>query len=193
MRKIKIVRKTKETNIELELNLDKALPVAVKTTVPFMDHMLSLMAHHGNFSMKVKASGDTDVDYHHLIEDLGIALGMALDKALGDKKGINRYGNMLLPMDEALSYIAIDLSGRPCLEYKVIFKNKTDGFDFDLIEDFFIAFVNNARMTLHISMKNGRNDHHIAESVFKGFGRSLAQAVAIDKRRKGIPSSKGKL
>ena len=193
MRKIKIVRNTKETKVTLELGLDKSGNVSVQTTVPFMDHMLTLFAHHGNFSLKVKASGDTDVDNHHLVEDLGISLGMALEKALGAKKGINRYGYMLLPMDEALSYVSMDISGRPLLDYKIKFKNKAAGFDYDLIEDFFLAFVNNARVTLHLSMKAGRNDHHMAESIFKGFGRALAQAVSMDKKRKGVPSSKGRI
>jgi imidazoleglycerol-phosphate dehydratase len=191
MRKLQIVRNTKETKVMLELNLDRPGAVNVKTSVPFMDHMLTLFAHHGNFSLKINAKGDTEVDNHHLVEDLGISLGLALEKALGGKKGINRYGSMLLPMDEALSYVSMDISGRPLLEYKLKFKNKANGFDYDLIEDFFAAFVNNARVTLHISMKAGRNDHHIAESVFKGFGRALAQAVRVDKNRKGVPSSKG--
>ncbi|MBN1621665.1 MAG: imidazoleglycerol-phosphate dehydratase HisB [Endomicrobiales bacterium] len=192
-RKSKIARVTKETKIKIDLNLDKIKPIKIKTSVPFLDHMLNLAAYHGGFSLIVKSSGDTEIDDHHLVEDIGIALGMAFDKALGNKKGINRYGNFLLPMDEALSYISLDLSGRPYLDYKVKFKPIKCGFDFDLLEDFFYSFAINSKITLHISLRKGRNNHHIAESIFKGFGRSMSQAIKIDTRKKRIPSTKGKL
>jgi imidazoleglycerol-phosphate dehydratase len=158
-----------------------------------MDHMLSLFAHHSAFSLQISAKGDTEIDDHHLVEDIGITLGQALKKALGSKKGINRYGNFLLPMDEALSYVAIDISGRPFLEYKVNFKYMKQGFDFSLLKEFFYAVAINAGITLHIREKAGSSNHHIAESVFKGFGRALRQAVEINKKQKGIPSTKGKL
>lgn len=192
-RKAKVARRTKETNISVELSLDRAVSPKISTSVPFMDHMLTLMAYHGSLGLKVKAAGDIEIDDHHLVEDLGISLGQALAKALGSKKGINRYGSFLLPMDEALSYIAIDLSGRPFLSYKVKFKPQAQGFDFDLLNDFFYSLAINAGITLHIEMKKGRNNHHIAESIFKGFGRALAQAVAVDRKKKGVPSTKGKL
>ena len=193
MRKAKIVRKTKETNVTVELNLDRAKPVKISTTVPFFDHMLTLMAYHGGLGLNIKASGDTEIDDHHLVEDVGITIGKTLLKALGAKKGINRYGNFLLPMDEALSYVVIDVSGRPYLSYKVKFKPNCSGFDFDLLNDFFYALALNAGITAHIELKKGRNNHHMAESIFKGFGKALAQAVSISKGKKTIPSTKGKL
>lgn len=193
MRKAKIIRKTKETSVALELNLDGMKPSGVSTTVPFFDHMLTLMAYHGGLGLSVKAKGDTEVDDHHLVEDTGIALGKALAKALGPKKGIARYGNFLLPMDEALAYVVIDISGRPYLGYKVKFKPQSGGFDFGLLEDFFYALAINAGITVHIELKKGRNNHHMAEAVFKGFGKALAQAVAVSKGRKSVPSTKGRL
>jgi len=156
-----------------------------------MDHMLSLLAHHALVSLNISASGDTEIDDHHLAEDIGITLGQALKKALGSKKGINRYGNFLLPMDEALSYVAIDISGRPYLEYKVNFEHRKEGFDFGLLKEFFYAVAINAGLTLHINQKKGTNNHHVAESVFKGFGRALKQAVSKDRKQKGAPSTKG--
>jgi imidazoleglycerol-phosphate dehydratase len=188
-----IIRKTKETGVDVTVDLDRTSPVKVATTIPFMDHMLTLFAHHAAVALRVKATGDTEIDDHHLVEDIGITLGQALGKALGGKKGITRYGNFLLPMDEALSYVALDLSGGPYLEYDVAFKFQKDGFDFDLVQDFFYALAVNAGMTLHIMQKKGRNNHHIAESIFKGFGRALRCAVAPDKKQKGIPSTKGRL
>ncbi len=192
-RKAEIKRITKETDIKLSLNLDSPKPVFIDTTIPFVDHMLELFAHHSGFGLSVKAKGDTEVDFHHLVEDLGIVLGLAIKKALGSKKGINRYGNFLLPMDEALSYVTIDLSGRPYLDYKVKFKNAGGGFDFSLLKEFFYAVAINGSLTLHISMLKGSNNHHISESVFKGFARALGQAASLDKKRKGVPSTKGKL
>ena len=192
-RRAKVIRKTKETSIEAAIGLDRARPVSVDTSIPFMDHMLELMAHQGGVSLVVKASGDTEIDDHHLVEDLGITLGQALSKALGRKKGIGRYGKMLLPMDEALSYVALDLSGRPFLDYKVNIKSPYKGFDYDLLHEFFYAFAVNAGMTLHISLLRGSNNHHISESLFKGIGRALGEAVQVNPGRKGVPSTKGRL
>lgn len=188
-----INRTTKETAIRVALDLARPGKVSVATSIPFMDHMLTLFASHGKIGLTVKASGDTHIDDHHLVEDLGIALGQALTQALGDKKGIYRYGNFLLPMDEALAYVALDLSGRPHLSYDVPFTQGRTGFDFDLVQEFFAALAANARMTLHVRMIKGRNNHHIAESLFKGFGRALAQAIAVDRKQAGIPSTKGSL
>jgi imidazoleglycerol phosphate dehydratase HisB len=188
-----IKRRTKETAISVTLDLNRPARVSVATSIPFMDHMLTLFARHGMVGLTVKASGDTQIDDHHLVEDLGIALGQALESALGDKKGIYRYGNFLLPMDEALAYVALDLSGRPFLSYEVPFTTGRTGFDFDLVQEFFSALAANSRMTLHVRMIKGRNNHHIAESLFKGFGRALAQAIAVDRRQAGIPSTKGRL
>ena len=188
-----IKRVTKETNVAVALNLDSSRPVSVATTIPFMDHMLELLAHHAKVSLKVKAKGDTEIDCHHLVEDIGIVLGQALKKALGKKIGIARYGNFLLPMDEALSYVSLDLSGRPYLEYEAKIKFQKEGFDFSLLKEFFYALAINAGITLHISMLKGSNNHHIAESIFKGFARALGQAVSVDPKQKGIPSTKAKL
>jgi imidazoleglycerol-phosphate dehydratase len=152
--------------------------------------MLELFAVHSGINLKVKAKGDTHIDDHHLVEDTGISIGQALKKALGDKKGIARYGNFLLPMDEALSYIALDLSGRFYLSYEVSISFQKTGFNYDLIEDFFYALASNLNMTLHIKMIKGRNNHHIAESVFKGFAHALKQAISYSKSNK-IPSTKG--
>jgi len=192
MRKTNISRKTKETKVSVYLNLDGKGKYDIKTTLPFFDHMLSAFAKHGLFDLKIVARGDREIDDHHLLEDIGLSLGMAVRKCLGNKKGIGRYGNFLMPMDEALSYVVIDISDRPHLKYNVRF-NKTydETFNFDLIEDFFQALVAESKITLHIAMKSGRNNHHIAEAVFKGFGKALSMAVAI--KGKGVPSTKGKL
>lgn len=191
-RKSKIIRKTNETNVEVELNLDKVSKPQISTTIGFLDHMLDLFAMHAGISLKIKASGDTHIDDHHLVEDTGITIGKALKEALGDKKGIVRYGHFLLPMDEALAYIALDLSGRFFLSYEADIKFQKTGFNYDLIQEFFYALACNAGITLHIKMIKGRNNHHIAESMFKGFGRALGQAVAYSKNRR-IPSTKGVL
>lgn len=193
-RTAEIVRNTTETKIRLNLNLDGKGHYAVDTSLPFLDHMLSLFAKHALIDLKIKAAGDTHIDDHHLVEDIGIALGCAVEQALRDKKGIYRYGNFLLPMDEALSYIAIDLSGRPYFEYKAPFKPQSKApFCFELFEDFFQALAVNAKMNLHIKLLQGRNNHHIAESLFKGFAKAFAQAIAYDARQKNVPSTKGKL
>ncbi len=193
-RSAEIKRHTKETQIDLKVNLDGKGKSAVSTSLPFLDHMLDLFAKHSGMDLIVKASGDTHIDDHHLVEDIGIAFGLALEKALGDKRGIYRYGNFLLPMDESLAYIAVDLGGRPYFEYKVPFKPQSKApFCFELFEDFFQALAFNAKMNLHVRLVQGRNNHHIAEAMFKGFAKALAQAVSKDSRQKGIPSTKGKL
>jgi imidazoleglycerol phosphate dehydratase HisB len=187
-------RTTKETNISISLNLEKPGKVSIDTTLPFMDHMLNLFAHHAGFSLTIKAKGDTHIDDHHLVEDIGITLGAAIKIALGDKKGITRYGNFLLPMDEALSYVALDISGRPLLDFGVKFSKQCgERFDYSLLKEFFYALAINSGITLHISMKKGSNNHHIAEAVFKGFGRAISMAVARDAKNKKIPSTKGLL
>jgi len=191
MRKSKINRKTSETDVKLEINLDSSKKSSVCTTIPFMDHMLDLFSAHAGITLNINAKGDTHIDDHHLVEDIGITLGQAFKNALGDKKGITRYGHFLLPMDEALAYVALDISGRPHLNYEAAIKFQQNGFNYDLIQEFFTAFVNNAGITLHIKMMKGRNNHHIAEAIFKGFGRAVAQAVSINKKNKKVPSTKG--
>ncbi|MBU4321007.1 MAG: imidazoleglycerol-phosphate dehydratase HisB [Thermodesulfovibrionales bacterium] len=195
MRKTALKRKTKETDISLDLNLDGRGSYSINTSIPFLDHMLSLMCKHGLFDIKLKAKGDIDIDDHHTVEDIGIVLGKALKQAVGDMKGIARYGQASVPMDEALASVSIDISGRPYFVYKVEFpkKSKLKDFDPDLIEDFLQAFVSSSSITLHITVLYGRNIHHIIEAIFKGLGRALREAVTIDKRIKGIPTTKGML
>ncbi len=195
MRKAKVDRKTKETDIRIELDLEGSGSYKVDTSIPFLDHMLSLMSRHGLMDMKIKAKGDIEIDDHHTVEDTGIVLGKALRQALGDMKGIRRYGQASVPMDECLASVSLDISGRPYLVYKVEFpkKSKLKDFDPDLIEDFLQAFVSHAGVTLHIGVPYGRNTHHIIEAVFKALGRALRQAVEIDPRVKGVPSTKGRL
>ncbi|MDR1511478.1 MAG: imidazoleglycerol-phosphate dehydratase HisB [Endomicrobium sp.] len=193
-RKAKIVRKTRETCISVEINLDRCFVSSVSTTIGFLDHMFELFAMHSGIGFKIKAEGDTRVDDHHLVEDSGIAIGQAFKKALGDKRGIVRYGHFLLPMDEALSYVALDLSGRSYLSYEVNIKFQKSGFNYDLIREFFCALANNAGITLHIKMIKGRNNHHIAESVFKAFGHALGRAVVhLNSEKLSILSTKGVL
>ncbi|MCL4456195.1 MAG: imidazoleglycerol-phosphate dehydratase HisB [Nitrospirae bacterium] len=195
MRKAKIERKTKETNIAAEINLDGSGKYSINTSIPFLDHMLSLMCKHGLFDTKLKAKGDIEIDDHHTVEDVGIVLGKAIKQALGDMKGISRCGYASVPMDEALATVSIDISGRPYLVYKAEFlkKSKLKDFDPDLIEDFLHAFVSNCGIALHVNVPYGRNTHHIIEAAFKGIGRALRQAVTIDPRVKGLPTTKGKL
>lgn len=195
MRKALIERKTKETDIKLTLNLDGKGQYSINTSIPFFDHMLSLMCKHGIFDMKLKAKGDIEIDYHHTVEDIGIVFGKAVKQALGDMKGISRFGQAMVPMDEALASVSIDISGRPYLVYRVFFpkKSKIKNFDPDLIEDFLQAFVSNSGITLHVESPYGRNTHHIIEAVFKALGRALRNAVYIDPRIKGIPTTKGQL
>ena len=192
MRTAKVDRKTKETDIRLSINLDGGGKYAIDTSIPFLDHMLSLMSKHGLLDMKIKAKGDIDIDFHHTVEDIGIVLGKAMKEALGNMQGIARYGQASVPMDEALAMVSIDISGRPYLLYKVEIpkKSKIKNFDPDLIEDFLQAFASNSSITLHVISPYGRNTHHIIEAIFKALGRALRQAVAIDPRVKGVPSTK---
>ena len=192
VRTSKVERKTKETDIKVSINLDGEGTYAIDTSIPFLDHMLSLMSKHGLFDVKIKAKGDIDIDDHHTVEDIGIVLGKAVKQAIGDMKGISRYGQASVPMDEALATVTIDVSGRPYLVYKVEFpkRSKVKSFDPDLIEDFLQAFVSNSSITLHVEAPYGRNTHHIIEAIFKAMGRALRQAVTIDPRVKGVPSTK---
>ncbi len=190
----KIDRKTKETEITLILNLDGQGDVAVRTGVPFFDHMLTLFSVHGFFDLEVDAKGDLEVDFHHTIEDVGLVLGDALDQALGSREGITRYGYSVTPMDEALTSIAVDLSKRPYLVYNV--PKPTTGnsnFDTSLAKEFFRAFATRAGMNLHINVAYGENEHHVIESIFKGVGRALDLATAFDARITSVRSSKGVL
>lgn len=190
-RKITQTRKTTETDIELTLNLDGSGICEVDTGVIFFDHMLTLFTKHGGFDLKLKARGD-GVDNHHALEDIGILMGQAFAKALGDKTGITRYAFQFTPMDEALCRICVDISGRSYLVYDVPLTREYIGaFETEMLEEFFIAFTNNSKMTIHVASLYGRNNHHIVEGLFKCFGRTLKQAVAIDPTVKGIPSTKG--
>jgi imidazoleglycerol-phosphate dehydratase len=195
MREIAVKRDTSETKIFIELNLDGTGRADLKTGVPFLDHMLDQIARHGMMDLTVHANGDTQIDDHHTVEDVGITLGQAVAKALGDKKGITRYGHSYVPLDETLSRVVIDFSGRPELEFHVPFTRARVGtFDVDLSIEFFRGFVNHAGATLHIDNLRGVNAHHQIESVFKAFGRALRMAVEIDPRAVGqIPSTKGSL
>jgi len=187
-------RHTKETQIDLSVNLDGTGKATVSTGIEFFDHMLELFAKHAKVDLTLRARGDLKVDYHHTVEDTGIALGTVLKEALGSKAGIRRYGFCLLPMDEALAQVALDLSGRPYLKYDVEYgRKKIVDFDPQLVEEFFYALAVNGGITLHISSLAGKNVHHIFEAVFKGFAKSFEMAVAIDAREKGIPSTKGVL
>jgi len=187
-----VKRKTLETDISLSLNLDGEGRDSIATGVGFFDHMLTLLSRHSKIDLEVKASGDTHVDFHHTVEDVGIALGQALKEALGDKAGIERYGWTMLPMDEAVARVALDLSGRPYLVFNASFPaEKVGDFDSSLVEEFFRAIVTNAALTLHIEVPYGRNTHHMAEAIFKGFARSLKTAVKVT--GKDIPSTKGTL
>ena len=195
MRQSEISRKTGETDVKIRLDLDGTGEYAIDTGVGFLNHMLELFARHGRFNLQVTCKGDTWVDDHHSTEDIGIALGQAFDRALGDRKGITRYGSMLLPMDESLIESAVDISGRGMLAYGLdIPTEKVGTFDTELVEDFFQAFAQNARCTLHIRQLAGRNSHHIIEGAFKSVARSLRAAVKIDPDTAGeIPSTKGVL
>jgi imidazoleglycerol-phosphate dehydratase len=195
MREYQVKRKTAETDIDLYLNLDGNGNSEINTGVGFFDHMLTLFAKHGNFDLKVKCIGDTFVDGHHTVEDIGIALGVAFSNALGDKKGIYRYGDIILPMDESLIMVAVDISGRSYLSFNLPVKAKKIGdYDTELTEEFFTAFVSNAKLNLHINKISGKNSHHIVEGAFKAVARTLKKAVAIDKdNAEKIPSTKGVL
>lgn len=194
MRKAKVTRKTSETNVSVDLNLDGTGKNSIDTSIPFLDHMLQLFTVHGLFDLMVSSKGDIEIDYHHLMEDIGITLGKAIAKAVGGKEGIQRYGSALIPMDESLAEVVIDLSGRPFLAYKVkAYKGTVRDLEVSLFEDFFRALSNHAMMNMHIIVRHGRDLHHVYEAVFKAFGRALAMGATIDKKRKGVPSTKGKL
>lgn len=195
MRKAEITRKTGETDITLSLDIDGKGESEISSGVGFLDHMLTLFSRHGRFDLKLKCIGDTYVDDHHSTEDIAIALGSAFRKALGDKRGIKRYGDIILPMDEALVLASVDISGRSYIRFTSNFQTEKIGtFDVELLEDFFTSFAENAGITLHIRQLDGRNSHHIAEAMFKAVARALRKAVEIDERAKDeIPSTKGVL
>ena len=195
MRKASVKRKTKETDIEVEIDLDGQGRSQVSTGIGFLDHMLDLLARHSRIDIAVKAKGDLHIDFHHTAEDTGIALGQAVRQALGDMKGITRYADVHVPMDEALTRVAIDISGRPFLVFKAEFsRDKVGTFDTELVREWFQAFAMNAGITLHAETLYGGNDHHIAESCFKGLARALRAAIAIDPRMNDeVPSTKGSL
>ncbi len=195
MRSAYIERKTAETDIKLSLELDGSGKSRIDTGCGFLDHMLTLFASHGRFDLDVSCKGDTYVDYHHSVEDIGIALGMAFTQALGDKKGIHRYGDKILAMDEALILSSVDFSGRACLGYMMtIPTEKVGDFDTELVEEFWLGFVRNASCALHIRSLAGKNSHHIIEGAYKSVARSLREAVAVDERFKNeVPSTKGVL
>jgi imidazoleglycerol-phosphate dehydratase len=189
-----VERKTRETDIRLRLGLDGEGKSRISTGIGFFDHMLTAFATHGRFDVDLRCKGDLHVDAHHSVEDVGIALGQALREALGDKKGIVRFGHAYVPLDEALSRCVIDLSGRPYLHYDVKFKARQIGtMPTELFEDFFWALADHARLSIHLEAIRGRNAHHIAETLFKSTSRALSMAVALDPRVKGIPSTKGSL
>ena len=194
-RRASVERNTKETQISVSIDLDGSGQLEVETGLPFLDHMLDQIARHGLLDLSINAKGDLEIDAHHTVEDVGIVLGQAVGEALGDKKGIMRYGHAYVPLDEALSRVVIDFSGRPGLEYRVSFpRARVGAFDVDLLREFFQGFANAAAATLHIDNLEGRNAHHIAETVFKAFGRALRMAAAHDARMDGVvPSTKGTL
>ena len=195
-RKAAVSRKTKETDIKIHINLDGKGDYKINTSIPFFDHMLSLMSKHGHIDLDVQAKGDIEVDYHHLMEDVGIVLGEAISKALGKKLQIRRYGEAMTPMDESLAQVVIDLSGRPYLVYKVRTPRgsaQIQSLGVSLFEDFFRALTNNAGMNLHINLHYGRDPHHIFEAIFKGVGRALRSAAEIHPKVKGVLSTKGTL
>jgi imidazoleglycerol-phosphate dehydratase len=195
MRQAQVNRNTLETQIEVRLDLDGTGKSALATGVGFFDHMLDQVARHGMLDLEIKAKGDLHIDAHHTVEDVGITLGQAFARAIGDKKGVRRYGHAYVPLDEALSRVVIDISGRPGLEYAVDYVRGLVGdFDIDLVYEFFQGFVNHAQVTLHIDNLKGRNAHHQAETIFKAFGRALRMAVEPDPRASGVlPSTKGSL
>jgi len=195
MRKAEVNRDTLETRVSVSLDLDGSGRSKLATGVPFLDHMLDQVARHGMVDLEVNAEGDLHIDPHHTVEDVGITIGQALARALGDKQGVRRYGHAYVPLDEALSRVVVDLSGRPGLEFQVTFTRARVGdFDVDLLREFFQGFVNHAQVTMHVDNLRGVNTHHQAETVFKAFGRALRMAVELDPRAEGsLPSTKGKL
>lgn len=193
-RKAEVTRQTQETGVTIRLHLEGSGEHKISTGVPFLDHMLSQVAVHGLIDMSIVAQGDVHVDDHHTVEDVGIVLGQALRQALGDGRGLTRYGSATIPMDDALVLVALDLSGRPYLAYDVRYTQGLIGrFDVQLVEEFLRALSTNARMTLHVQLLAGRNAHHVAEAIFKALGRALYEAIGLDLRRIGVPSSKGLL
>jgi len=193
-RRAQVKRDTLETQIEVEIDLDGSGKAELHTGIPFLDHMLDQIARHGLIDMTIRAQGDLHIDAHHSVEDIGITLGQALSQAIGDKRGIRRYGHAYVPLDEALSRVVVDFSGRPGIEYRVEFNRARIGdFDVDLFFEFFQGLVNHAGITLHIDCLRGRNAHHVAETVFKATGRALRMAAEPDPRMQGIPSTKGSL
>jgi len=191
-RKARISRKTNETSIVLDINLDGTGEGNIASSIPFLDHMLNLFSKHSLIDLAVKSKGDTHIDDHHLVEDIGICLGKAFQKAMGDKTGIRRYGSAFVPMDESLCGVNLDISGRPYLVYEVKFGNKNiGGFDPALLKEFFKAFSDHSGITLHIQVVYGSNYHHMAEAIFKAFARALGEALTPDSRIKGILSTKG--
>jgi len=187
-------RQTRETKVQVALNLDGSGEADLETGVGFFNHMLELLSRHSLIDLTVRAEGDLDVDFHHTVEDVGIVLGQALEKALGEKKGIGRYGWAIVPMDESLAQVAIDISGRAAFVFNVDFKGPTIGtFDVELVREFFKALANTAKMNLHVSVPYGENNHHISEAIFKATAKALRQAVSIDPRNPAIPSTKGSL
>ena len=195
MRTAEVARNTKETRIRVKLNLDGKGAAKLATGLPFLEHMLDQVARHGMLDLEIDAKGDLHIDAHHTVEDIGITLGQALAKALGDKAGVRRFGHAYIPLDEALSRVVVDLSGRPELEYHVKFTRALIGeFDVDLLHEFFQGFVNHAQLTLHVDNLRGDNAHHQCETIFKAFGRALRMAVEPDPRASGVvPSTKGSL
>ena len=193
-RTARVSRDTKETQIKVEINLDGTGVCKLSVGIPFLEHMLEQVARHGLVDLTIEGKGDVHIDHHHMVEDIGITLGQALNQALGDKAGIVRYGHAYVPLDEALSRVVLDLSGRPGLEYFVEYpRARVADFDVDLFREFFQGFVNHAKVTMHVDNLRGRNAHHIAETCFKAFGRALRMAVERDPRGGGIPSTKGSL
>ena len=192
MRSANIDRVTNETSIHLVLNLDGVGKGVINTSIPFFDHMLNQLTFHSLVDLEISAKGDVEIDCHHTVEDCGICLGKAFSKAIGDKKGINRYGFFLLPMDDALVRVALDFSGRPFLNWKVRFPTSTVGtFDLELVREFFNSFSINSQATLHVEMLDGLNSHHIAEAIFKGVGKAIKMAIAKNQGLGSIPSTKG--
>ena len=194
IRNAKIDRITNETDIKLVLNLDGSGKSTIKTGIPFFDHMLAQFTFHSQIDLNLDAKGDLGIDYHHTVEDCGICLGTAFSNALGDKRGVNRYGFFLLPMDDALIRVALDFSGRSFLNWNVKFPTSSVGnFDVELVREFFNSFSTNSRATIHVDMLNGFNSHHIAEAVFKSMGKAIKMAITKDQRLDSIPSTKGSL
>ncbi len=194
MRSASIERNTSETQISVKLDLDGTGKAKLETGLPFLEHMLDQICRHGLVDLEITAKGDLEIDAHHTVEDIGITLGQAINQAIGDKQGIRRYGHAYVPLDEALSRVVIDFSGRPGLVYEIPFTKKSVGdFDVELFAEFFQGFVNHAQVTLHVDNLRGKNAHHQIETVFKAFGRALRMAIEKDDRMTGIPSTKGSL